>query len=109
VDTYLPLNAEESQEFTRGLEETGLAEREEIMEIVTSWMREGMQKGLVQGRQEGAAEVVLRFIRRSLGALSEEREGRVRRLPVEKIEALGDALPDLHSMDDLDAWLARNG
>jgi hypothetical protein len=48
---------------------------------------------------------VLRQLRRRVGALSEEQEARVRRLPVEQPDALGEALLDFHALDDLEAWL----
>jgi hypothetical protein len=47
---------------------------------------------------------VLRQLRRRLGTLSEEREAKVRRLPIERLDALGEALLDFQSTADLDAW-----
>ena len=57
VDTYLRLNESEQQTFDREIVEILPPEnREEVMEIVTSWMEEGIKRGLVQGRQEGRQE-----------------------------------------------------
>jgi predicted transposase/invertase (TIGR01784 family) len=50
VDTYLRLNLQEEQVFqveVGTLEET---EREEIMQIVTSWMEQGIAEGRAEGR-----------------------------------------------------------
>jgi len=46
VDTYLRLDANEEQVFQAAIDTIGLTEREEIMEIVTSWQQEGAQKAL---------------------------------------------------------------
>ena len=86
------------------------------MEIVTSWMEEGIAKGLVKGRAEGKAEgkaegernVVLRLLRRQIGAWSEETTEALDRLSTTQVEALADALLDFRSADDLNNWLAAN-
>lgn len=38
-----------------------MQEKEGIMEIMTSWERDGLEKGLEQGRREGALLVMLLF------------------------------------------------
>jgi hypothetical protein len=48
VDVYLRLNEDENQAFQRLVDTMGLSQREEIMEIVTSWSREGAQKATEQ-------------------------------------------------------------
>jgi len=65
-----------------------------------------------QGRQEGqrgeAAAVTLRQLNRRCGPLSETTTARIRALPVEKLEALADALLDFQGPADLASWLAGN-
>ena len=68
IDTYLQLNSKEEARFQRELERVAPTQQEEVMQIVTSWMREGIeigrregveigrQEGLVEGRQEGLVE-----------------------------------------------------
>lgn len=107
VDSYLPLNATETREFEARLTTEGLAEKEEIMEIVTSWMRQGIRQGRQEGRQEGAAEIALRLLRRRLGNVPAAQEARIRALRMETIAALGDAALDFTSETDLEEWLAR--
>ena len=48
VDVYLELNAAEEQVFKAAIDTMGLTDREEYMEIVTSWQREGAQQALEQ-------------------------------------------------------------
>ena len=49
---------------------------------------------------------MLRLLPRRCGQLSHERELAVRALPLEKLEALAEALLDFDGPEALDAWLA---
>ncbi|HEY9728190.1 MAG TPA: flagellar assembly protein H [Chroococcales cyanobacterium] len=53
IDTYLKLSAEEEARFQEQLARIEPARAEGVMEIVTSWMEEGIQRGLQQGLQQG--------------------------------------------------------
>ncbi len=79
------------------------------MEIVTSWMEEGIRKGLEQGREQGrlreAAGLVVRQLTRRFGPLDPAVLERLNALSVEAIEDLGEALLDFHEASDLNAWL----
>ncbi|MBD2249425.1 Rpn family recombination-promoting nuclease/putative transposase [Nostoc sp. FACHB-888] len=61
VDTYLRLDDTEKQVFQAAISTMGLDEQEEIMEIVTSWQQEALEKVAVNLLREGiAAEVIVR-------------------------------------------------
>ena len=45
VDTYLRLSESESKRFSRELKQLPESEREEVMELTTSWKEEGLQLG----------------------------------------------------------------
>jgi Putative transposase, YhgA-like len=45
VDTYLKLNPQEEPIFQEEIDRMGLAEQEQVMEIVTTWMERGMERG----------------------------------------------------------------
>ena len=68
--------------------------------------RQGEKRGLNQGLQQEAQALVLRLLPRRCGQLSHEQELAVRALPLEKLEALAEALLDFDSPEALDAWLA---
>ena len=70
--------------------------------------QEGLQQGLQQGLHQGEAEMVLRLLARRLGALSSSQGKTIRRLPLRKIEDLGEALLDFTSIADLARWLRNN-
>ena len=78
-------------------------------EIYGTGEADGIVKGRAEGRAEGEAEVVLRLLRRRCGERSAAQEATIRALPIERLEALADALLDFSGAEDLRAWLAKNG
>ncbi|MCX5945919.1 MAG: DUF4351 domain-containing protein [Cyanobacteria bacterium] len=88
--------------------------REEIRHTraVQDWLAEGRQEGRQEGLQEGeareAAKMTLRQLNRRCGPLTGATTAQIQAIPVEKLEALADALLDFHGPADLAAWLAAN-
>ena len=85
--------------------------REEIMQesvIYQDIKKQGIEQGRQQGLQEGQASLILRQLKRRIGQIESKQETRITGLSVEQLEALGDALLDFSSRDDLLAWLANN-
>jgi len=99
VDTYLRLNAEEETIFRTEISTIEPSDREEFMEIVTSWE--------LQGRQQEALSIILRQLNRRLGGVSPDLEARIRSLSTEKLEDLGEALLDFSEVANLVNWLDR--
>jgi len=62
VDTYLRLNKQEEQVFQEEVGRLKESEREGVMQIVTSWMEQGLE----QGRQETQTEIALKLLRKQL-------------------------------------------
>lgn len=109
IDTYLQLTPEEETTFNIEIGRAEPEEQEEIMEIVTSWMRkgieQGLEQGLEQGRREGELKFLLRLLTNTLGPLPLDVELRLRGLSETQLEALGDRLPTLTSIETLIGWL----
>ena len=92
--------------------------REEIRHTraVQDWLAEGRQEGLqegeargeARGQARGEAKMTLRLLGRRCAPLSEATTARIQALPVEKLEALADALLDFQGPADLGAWLAAH-
>ncbi len=101
VDTYLRLNAQEQRAFEKELQAVMSPEQETVMEIVTSWMEEGLEKG----RQEEARKFVLLLLRSKIGELEPSVQERIAALSTEQLEELGTALLNFNSLADLTAWL----
>ena len=53
VDTYLLLNSEEELQFKLKLSNFMESTQEEVMQLTTSWMRQGLEQGLEQGLTQG--------------------------------------------------------
>ncbi len=87
-------------------------ERNKTMPYVTSVERLGYTRGHSEGREEGrrteAETLVRKLLQRRLGVLPGQIDARVGALSLERMEALGEALLDFTSVDDLDAWLRQH-
>ena len=70
--------------------------------------QEGLQEGLQEGRRDEAAAMTLRLLNRRCAPLSEATTAQIQALPLEKLEALADALLDFQGPADLATWLAAN-
>ena len=115
VDTYLRLSGQEIVRFERAIAGSDLApeQKEEVMEIVTSWMEtgieRGLERGLVQGRQEGRQEgrlegeraLFLRLAQRRLGEPDARTLAVIQDAPQESIEAWADRLLTVESWQEL--------
>lgn len=99
VDTYLRLSAEEERRFLAQVSTIKPDNRrEEVMEIVTSWMEQGLQQGEVA--------LILRQLNRRFGSVTPEDETQIRNLSIEQLGNLGEALLDFSTTSDLVTWLS---
>ncbi len=114
---YQPLSEAEDLQLRREIAKVESKEmRDRVMQLTNPWIeagkregvQQGLEQGLQQGRQEGEVELVLRLLSRRLGALTSSQEKAVRKLPLGKIEDLGEALLEFTSSDNLAQWLRRN-
>jgi hypothetical protein len=98
IDNYLRLNPVENEQFQVEVDKIKLPkEREEVMEITTSWKEEGII--------EGERSLVVKQLTRKLGNLSPELLARVSSLNLERVEALAEDLLDFTSVGDLERWM----
>jgi flagellar biosynthesis/type III secretory pathway protein FliH len=125
VDTYLKLTDDEKQQYVRARSKLCEPEREAIMEIETSWSREGrrlgrkegmekgIQKGLQKGRQEGRQEeallLVSKLLSRRFGTVDNTMLERLKSLATEELEAFSTELLDSRNVADLEQWLKSRG
>jgi hypothetical protein len=107
VDTYLNLNKQEEEQFQEKITEFNTQEKEEVMEITTSWMRQGLEQGREQGSKR-EKELIIRQLSRKLGEINPELTAQIMNLEIEIAEALGEALLDFTSREDLQTWLQQH-
>jgi hypothetical protein len=103
IDTYLRLSPQEQRLLQNDIARIEPKEQEVVMQIVTSWMEEGIE----QGKQQATLSLVLRLLSRRVGMLTPELEERVQGLSLTQLEDLAVALLDFFSVEDLEVWLQQ--
>lgn len=101
IEAFLHLNDAEEQVLQTEMERMGLLERERITNLLTSTTQANQQ----QGAEREALSLVFRLLKRRVGDLNPDLEAQVRRLPVNQVEDLGEALLDFNNEEDLKNWL----
>ena len=108
VDTYLRLNAEEKVRLNSQINTLQSNEKEEVMEIVTSWMEEGIERGIERGIIQGELKLIMRIINKKIGEIAPKLLERIRQLSEPKLGDLSEALLDFSNEENLEAWLEQN-
>ena len=103
VDTYLRLNQEEQRVFEEKITEFQPEQKEGVMEIVTSWMEQGIERG----EKREALSLISRLLSRRVGVISPELESQIQELSLTELETLAEDLLDFNSVEDLQQWLVR--
>ncbi|MEI6328735.1 MAG: Rpn family recombination-promoting nuclease/putative transposase [Pseudanabaena sp. ELA645] len=67
--------------------------------------QQGLDQGLIQGREQEAINLVVRILTKRFGDLSEEMRISISGLPLIVLEDLSEALLDFVNLADLQAWL----
>ncbi|MBD1928713.1 DUF4351 domain-containing protein [Trichocoleus sp. FACHB-90] len=70
--------------------------------------QEILQEGLQQGIQQGEVSLALRQLTRRLGTLPPQLRSQIQQLSTVQVEALGEALLDFSTTQDLVAWLQNH-
>jgi hypothetical protein len=109
VDTYLGLEPGENERLLEQLDRIEGKQKEDVMQIVTSWEKQGIAKGRQEGRQEQGNALVLRQLKRKFGQVAKPIEQTIATLSVDRLNDLGEALLDFSSEADLRAWLEQMG
>ena len=100
IDSYLRLNPAENKIFQSELSTMELQEREQIMQITTSWKEEG--------RLEEKLAITLRLLKRKFGTLESDIADRIKSLEPSQLDSLTEDLLDFQSLDDLLNWLGNS-
>ncbi len=75
------------------------------MEIVTSWMEQGIERGIEQGFIPGELEIIKRQIKVKIGEISPQFMERISQLSSNKLGDLSGALLDLSAEEN---WVHLN-
>jgi hypothetical protein len=102
VDSYLRLNEREEKVFQRTIDaKVPRRQKEEIVEIITSWEEKGLKKGVEQGVEQGV-ELGRAKLRKILCEMLESRFGPLEHSVAARINRIG-------SMDQLGDLVLRAG
>lgn len=71
------------------------------MQLTTSWMRQGLEQGLSQGKRE----TIKRLILKKFGAIADPYLAAIDQLGLEELESLTDVFLDFNTIEDLKQWL----
>lgn len=74
------------------------------MQIVTSWMEQGIEQGLQREKS-----LILRLLARRVGELPDVARLQIDKLSITQLEDLGEALLDFSTFADLESWLQNLG
>lgn len=99
IDTYLRLNAQEEEIFQTEIAQFEPIQQEVVIQIVTSWMESGIQ--------QGELKIIKRLLTRRIGVITPELQEHLRRLSLNQLEDLAEALLDFSTEADLVAWLKQ--
>jgi Domain of unknown function (DUF4351) len=106
IETYLKLPPQEETIPQEELDKIDTREKETVMNIVTSWMEQGIAQEEERSRVREAA-LLVKLLRRNIGAVSATTEQAIAQLSFAQFEQLGDVLFDFASEEDLLAWLSH--
>lgn len=93
IDTYLRLDDKEQADFDQKIDSLGVEKTERIMEIVTSWMEEGIKRGRKEGLERGLQRGLQKGRRE--GLQEGRREGHLAGLQEGEIRAAQDDIVDV--------------
>jgi predicted transposase/invertase (TIGR01784 family) len=82
-----------------------LEKREMFLEDQRGAIIKGRQEGRQEGIKEGKLELIMRLLERRVGEIAPDIQSRIRRLSIEQLENLGEAVLDFTSASDLTDWL----
>jgi len=108
IGIYLELAAAEELQYIKQVQKLPTPEKEEIMELMTSWERKGREMGMEQGRKEGVLLVTQRLLRLRVGALPAAIEEHLRQLSIETLELLSEASFGFTALADVESWLSAH-
>ena len=71
-------------------------------------LQEGRQEGRQEGKKEGERSLILRLLTHKFGQIPLELRSQIEQLSLAQLEALGKALLDFSTPQELSRWLENN-
>ncbi|MBL8150813.1 MAG: DUF4351 domain-containing protein [Blastocatellia bacterium] len=88
------------------------------MEVANRWVQRGIEQGEIKGKKEGKEEglkegiaheqkVILKQLQKRFGSVPTEVEEGVKKLELDSLESLAEAIFDFANIDDVKVWLRK--
>lgn len=107
INKFPQLTIEEIQKMIN-LREADITQTRFYQQVLEIGRNEGIKIGRNEAIQEAESNMVIRLLNRRCGNLSDNLEAKVRSLPINQLESLGEALLDFQDITDLENWLKNN-
>ncbi|MGH9839760.1 MAG: Rpn family recombination-promoting nuclease/putative transposase [Blastocatellia bacterium] len=107
VDTYLPLNPEEERWIDEKIKEAVPEQKEKFMEVMTRYEKAALQKGLLQGLEEGERNLLILLLTHRFGELTADQLERIGHLSTKQIEALSKAFLTFKESAEITSWINK--
>jgi hypothetical protein len=82
-------------------------DREIVMRLAPLYQQE-RQLAIEEGKIEGETLLIIRQLNRRIGQIESRLIDKIQKLPIEKLETLGEDLLDFTKVEDLETWLNQN-
>jgi len=99
VDSYISLLEAERKKLETEMQKLPSKEKEEVMEIMTSWKEEGVQMGKV--------ELLNILLKEKIGRVNKNVQKQINKLSTEQLTEFGKALFNFESEKDVETWLNK--
>ena len=99
VDSYIRLLEAERKKLETEMQKLPSKEKEEVMEIMTSWKEEGVQMGKV--------ELLNILLKEKIGRVNKNVQKQINKLSTEQLTEFGKALFNFESEKDVETWLNK--
>ena len=97
IDTYLHLNPAEEIQFQEEISTFSQPVQEGVMQITTSWMRQGIEQGIEQGEMM----LLRRMLAKRFGDLPEAIKMRLSQASIADLELWGDRILEAKTLSDI--------
>jgi hypothetical protein len=95
----------EEEDFMKTMQEIDIMYQAEMSRARSEGQQIGQQVGRQEGRQEGRHALILRQLNRRVGPIAIDLQEKIKALPLEKLDLLGEDLLDFSGLEDLLGWL----
>ncbi len=102
-DSYVLLNSKENEEFTRKImQELQPEEVDQVSKILTSWHKQGIEEGRIEGKIDALKNMIIRLARKKFNGIEATTETTILKINnPERLENIVENMLDIRSEEEL--------